>query len=65
MECPRCGGLLVEEWADGLRLWRCIQCGFRDDDVMRHNRQKSQAPAWFVAHVMLADLMASTRPLLR
>lgn len=65
MDCPRCNGLLVEEWVDGIRLFRCVQCGFRDDDVMQENRRKSQAPAWFVAHVMLADLIGSTRFLLR
>lgn len=49
MVCPRCGGLLVpnNEMATGIceeKTWlsfqgfRCINCGFMDDPVIRANR---------------------------
>lgn len=32
-DCPRCGGLLVNEWAEDagwwLHLWRCVLCAWR------------------------------------
>ncbi len=47
MSCTRCQGLMLDEhmidmeggygemWSHG---WRCINCGHRDDAVVRHHR---------------------------
>lgn len=46
--CPRCGGLLVNEWCFDLfddtghldiPAHRCVQCGERVDPVILHNRR--------------------------
>lgn len=49
MACPRCGGLLIPDneivaeldkekaWSS-LQGYRCINCGFMDDPVIRANR---------------------------
>ncbi len=53
--CPRCGGLLVLEfaddgWFDGwCQLWRCVNCSHRTDPIMERNRQRNQAIAQLVA----------------
>jgi hypothetical protein len=45
--CPRCQGLLVNEWAfdgeDGgkLHYQRCVICGFYTDAQMQENRNKT------------------------
>ena len=53
MSCTRCQGLMLEEqmidmeggygemWS---RSWRCVNCGHRDDAVLRHHRQAHARP---------------------
>ncbi|THI90984.1 MAG: hypothetical protein CAF41_002550 [Nitrospira sp. CG24A] len=39
--CPRCSGLMVDEWSQDLsdyRAQRCVQCGEMIDPVILHNR---------------------------
>jgi hypothetical protein len=47
--CPRCSGLLVNEWSYDLcnggeykaNLLRCVQCGYRIDPVILLNRHRA------------------------
>ena len=47
--CPRCTGLLVNEWSYDLRnegehkakLLRCVQCGYRIDPVILKNQRRT------------------------
>ncbi len=53
MSCSRCQGLMLEDqmidmeggygemWS---RSWRCVNCGHRDDAVLRHHRQLQATP---------------------
>jgi len=49
MNCPRCGGLLIDEYMvdplegslSGFHGWRCVNCGAINDDVIRANRMMS------------------------
>lgn len=53
MTCTRCQGLMLEEhmidmeadygemWS---RSWRCVNCGHRDDALLRHHRQLHARP---------------------
>ena len=43
--CPRCSGLMVDEWCQDLsdyRAQRCVQCGEIVDPVILHNRGAQQ-----------------------
>ena len=53
MSCTRCQGLMLEEdmidmEADYGEMWsrssRCVNCGHRDDAVLRHHRQIHAKP---------------------
>jgi hypothetical protein len=53
MSCTRCRGLMLEEpmidmEADYGEMWsrssRCVNCGHRDDAVLRHHRQLRVRP---------------------
>ena len=39
--CPRCGGLLVEEWDTTMSWWECTQCGedYDLDDPHMHDEE--------------------------
>ena len=47
--CPRCTGLLVNEWSYDLcnegehnaKLLRCVQCGYRTDPVILLNQRRT------------------------
>src|SRR5690242_9926300 len=47
--CPRCAGLLVNEWsydlcnegAHNAKLLRCVQCGYRIDRVILQNQRRT------------------------
>lgn len=42
MKCPKCMGLLIQEdireQSGRFQGWRCVQCGFRLDDLIAQNR---------------------------
>jgi hypothetical protein len=43
--CPRCSGLMVDEWCEDLADYiaqRCVQCGEMVDPVILHNRGAQQ-----------------------
>ncbi len=48
--CPRCTGLLVNEWSYDLcntgehkaKLLRCVQCGYRIDPVILQNQRRTR-----------------------
>jgi hypothetical protein len=45
--CPRCSGLMVDEWSQDLsdyRAQRCVQCGEMIDPVILHNRGALYGP---------------------
>jgi NAD-dependent SIR2 family protein deacetylase len=45
--CPRCSGLMVDEWYQDLsdyRAQRCVQCGEMIDPVILHNRGALYGP---------------------
>mgnify|MGYP001563396494 CR=1 FL=1 len=45
--CPRCDGLMVDEWCEGLSDYhaqRCVQCGEVIDPVILRNRESLQGP---------------------
>ena len=45
--CPRCSGLMVDEWRQDLsdyRAQRCVQCGEMIDPVILHNRGALHGP---------------------
>ena len=45
--CPRCSGLMVDEWSQDLsdyRAQRCVQCGEMIDPVILHNRRALYGP---------------------
>ena len=45
--CPRCSGLMVDEWYQNLsdsRAQRCVQCGEVIDPVILRNRGALQEP---------------------
>jgi hypothetical protein len=45
--CPRCSGLMVDEWCQDLsdyRSQRCVQCGEMIDPVILHNRGALHGP---------------------
>jgi len=53
MSCTRCQGLMLEEHMIDLEggygemwscSWRCVNCGHRDDAVLRQHRQRYAAP---------------------
>ncbi len=53
MTCTRCQGLMLEEHLIDMEAsygemwnlsWRCINCGHRDDSVLRHHRQLHASP---------------------
>ena len=53
MSCTRCQGLMLDEHMIDLeggygemwsRSWRCFNCGYRDDAVLRQHRQRYAAP---------------------
>ena len=53
MSCTRCQGLMLEERLIDMEAgygemwslsWRCINCGYRDDAVLRHHRQIHARP---------------------
>jgi hypothetical protein len=60
--CPRCSGLLVNEWSYDLcnggeykaNLLRCVQCGYRIDPVILLNRHRAaienvdRKDAWYM-----------------
>lgn len=49
MECRRCHGLMVSEWffesLDDARVWRCVNCGWVMDELIRRNRTLAAAGA--------------------
>ena len=45
--CPRCSGLMVDEWGQDLSDYgaqRCVQCGEMIDPVILHNRGALHGP---------------------
>lgn len=40
-ECARCGGLRVLESTDAMIVWRCLNCGDVEDDVVRGRRRQA------------------------
>jgi uncharacterized Zn finger protein len=48
MTCPRCEGLMVNEWIYGPReslyAIRCVQCGNVEDSVIIKNRYSGSVP---------------------
>ena len=45
--CPRCSGLMVDEWGQDLsdhRAQRCVQCGEMIDPVILRNRGAQNGP---------------------
>ena len=53
MSCTRCQGLMLEEHMIDLEggygemwscSWRCVNCGHRDDAVLRQHRQRYAEP---------------------
>ena len=62
MSCSRCQGLMLEEHmidmeADYGEMWsrsaRCVNCGHRDDAVLRHHRQIHAKPVGVSLQAML------------
>lgn len=57
--CPRCSGLMVDEWCQDLsdsRAQRCVQCGEMIDPVILRNRGALYGPmATHLAGKMLPD----------
>jgi hypothetical protein len=56
MTCMRCRGLMVSEYLFDLDggterwalSWRCVNCGHRDDTVMRAHRYRETIPSALV-----------------
>lgn len=53
MTCMRCRGLMVSEYLFDLeggttrwaQSWRCVNCGHRDDAVIRAHRSREAVPS--------------------
>lgn len=49
MECRKCHGLMVSEWffdsLDDACVWRCVNCGWVLDELIRRNRELAAAGA--------------------
>ena len=62
--CPRCSGLMVDEWRQDLsdyRAQRCVQCGEMIDPVILHNRGALHGPmATHLAGKMLLNNCVTT-----
>lgn len=65
MRCAKCHGLFLEETAypshpddDPIRLWACVNCGYREDAVMvqnmlrllSHDEPTTRILAWSCLH---------------
>lgn len=70
MKCPKCAGLLaredIREQYGRFQGWRCIQCGFRLDELMARNRAAappaSDEPTDAALARSIAQLRGAGRP---